>query len=279
MPDGDKKYYWLKLKKDFFKRHDIRIIEAMPNGKDYVLFYLKLLVESVDHEGMLRFNDTIPYNENMLSTITNTNIDIVRSAMKLFVELNMIELLEDETIYMSEVEKMLGAEGWSASRVRRFRERNSQNKEVKALHRNTQVTIGNTPVTYGNVELEIEIEKDIEIDKVKTSCASKSMHDAIDECFEACWKLFPRKRGKSAVSKKAKEAIAKVGYDKMAAAIKAYVADFRSRPGDRDESYMLNGSTWFNGRYADWLDVKAATQQSPVEAAGYRYVTAEDESI
>ena len=48
---SNKKYYWLKLKKDFFKRHDIQIIENMPNGKDYVLFYLKLLVESVDHEG------------------------------------------------------------------------------------------------------------------------------------------------------------------------------------------------------------------------------------
>ena len=32
---ADKRYYWLKLKRDFFKRHDIRIIEDMPNGKDY----------------------------------------------------------------------------------------------------------------------------------------------------------------------------------------------------------------------------------------------------
>ena len=53
MSDG--KYYWLKLKRDFFKRHDIRIVEGMPNGKEYILFYLKLLCESVDHEGSLRF--------------------------------------------------------------------------------------------------------------------------------------------------------------------------------------------------------------------------------
>ena len=39
------RYYWLKLKRDFFKRHDIRVIEDMPNGKEYVLFYLKLMVE------------------------------------------------------------------------------------------------------------------------------------------------------------------------------------------------------------------------------------------
>ena len=69
----DNKYYWLKLKRDFFKRHDIRIIEEMPNGKDYLLFYLKLLCESVDHEGNLRFSEQVPYNVEMLSIVTNTN--------------------------------------------------------------------------------------------------------------------------------------------------------------------------------------------------------------
>ena len=83
-----KKFYWLKLQNDFFKRHDIRIIEDMKNGKDYILFYLKLLVESISHEGELRFSQSIPYNEEMLASITNTNIDIVRSAIKLFTELN-----------------------------------------------------------------------------------------------------------------------------------------------------------------------------------------------
>ena len=110
------RFYWLKLKRDFFKRHDIQIIESMSNGKDYVLFYLKLLCESLDHEGSLRFSDTIPYNEEMLATITRTNIDTVRSAMKVFVSLGMIELLDDQTIYMSEVEKMIGSESESAER-------------------------------------------------------------------------------------------------------------------------------------------------------------------
>lgn len=113
-----KKYYWLKLKRDFFKRHDIRIIEEMPNGKDYVLFYLKLLLESVDHEGTLRFSDTIPYNEQMLSVVTNTNIDIVRSAMKLFIELHMIDVFDDQTIYMNEVEKYIGSETQWAEKKR-----------------------------------------------------------------------------------------------------------------------------------------------------------------
>ena len=127
MAEG-KKFYWLKLKRDFFKRHDIRIIEEMPNGKDYVLFYLKLLLESIDHEGSLRFSDTIPYNEQMLAVVTNTNVDIVRSAMKLFIELGMMSICDDQTIYMAEVDKLIGSavDNDGANRVRRFREKKKQ---------------------------------------------------------------------------------------------------------------------------------------------------------
>lgn len=143
-----KKYYWLKLHKDFFKKHEIRIIEAMPNGKDYILFYLKLLVESVSHEGNLRFSDTIPYSVEMLSTLTDTNVDVVRSAMKVFTELEMIEVLDDETIFMSEVEKMIGSETdehtREMNRLRQQRYRNSHKSELPesedALH-NVTVTL------------------------------------------------------------------------------------------------------------------------------------------
>jgi predicted phage replisome organizer/uncharacterized phage protein (TIGR02220 family) len=124
---ADKKYYWLKLHKDFFKRHEIRVIEEMPNGKDYILFYLKLLVESITHEGKLRFSDAIPYNEQMLSTITNTNIDTVKNAMDIFLQLNMMEILDDATIYMKEVENMVGCESATAQRMRKSR----QNKALK----------------------------------------------------------------------------------------------------------------------------------------------------
>mgnify|MGYP003305132685 CR=1 FL=1 len=149
---AEKKYYWLKLKRDFFKRHDVRIIEQMPNGKDYILFYLKMLLESIDHEGALRFSETIPYNEQMLSVITDTNVDVVKSAMAVFVELGMIELLEDRTIYMNEVQKLIGSESAVAERVRKHRENR------KLLQCNTDETKGNT---------EIEIDKEIDKEKEK----------------------------------------------------------------------------------------------------------------
>ena len=133
------RYYWLKLKRDFFKRHDIRIIESMPNGKDYILFYLKLLCESVDHEGNLRFSEEIPYNEEMLATITNTDVDVVRNAVKVFAQLGMMEMLDDGTLFMNEVQKMIGsaANNDNANRQRRYRERQ------KLLESNIPVTKSN----------------------------------------------------------------------------------------------------------------------------------------
>lgn len=119
----DKKFYWLKLKKDFFKRHDIRIIEGMPNGKEYIVLYMKLLCESIDHQGRLRFSDKIPYTPEMLSTITNTNVDIVNQAIEIFCELNLMQIDKDKTYIMCELEKMLGCETAWAEKKRAYREK------------------------------------------------------------------------------------------------------------------------------------------------------------
>lgn len=181
---GDKKYYWLKLKRDFFKRHDIRIIEEMPNGKEYLLFYLKLLVESIDHEGELRFSDTIPYNEQMLSVITNTNIDVVRSAMKLFVELKMIEVQDDATIYMAEVNKLIGSEWASAERMRNLRKKQ-------------QASLCDTNVRKSDTEKEIEkeIDKDKEIDsnKPQKRFSKPTLEEVTAYCLERGKGVDPQK--------------------------------------------------------------------------------------
>lgn len=178
---SEKKFYWLKLKKDFFKRHDIKIIEDMDNGKDYILFYLKLLCESVDHSGSLRFSDTIPYSEKMLSTITGTNIDIVRSAMKVFTSLEMIEILDDQTIYMREVEKMIGGESDSAERVRRHRAL----QQGRALQCNGVVTNCNGDIEI-DIDKEVEIEKEVSADDSAAHTTKRFKKPTIDEVIAYC---------------------------------------------------------------------------------------------
>lgn len=242
MSNQVKKYYWLKLQKDFFKRHDIRIIESMPNGKDYILFYLKLLCEATSHEGNLRFSDTIPYSESMLSTITNTNIDIVRNAIKIFEELHMIDILDDGTYFMNEVQKLVGYETEWAKKKRNYREKENakkisqrENKAIKALKSgqyednvlNERTNKGQCPKKEDNVRQEIEIEKELELKKYNnnvqnssdfelqtldlntsstsnevSSTSKKTSNKQLKEEFETLWALYPRKQGKQDAFKK-----------------------------------------------------------------------------
>jgi len=212
MADRDsKRYYWLKLEKDFFKRHDIRIIEGMPNGKDYIIFYLKLLCESTSHEGYLRFSETIPYNEDMLSTITNTNIDIVRSAIKVFTELQMMQIYDDGTIYFKQVEKMIGSETGQTIRKREARE-------------TKRYELGNSAV---NLTLDIEKEKDkeidIEIDSLKEKKIKKEKNDK--ETLKNLLTTLQMMFGNRISSENSDYAIAmfnKFGYDTTLDTIKMY---------------------------------------------------------
>ena len=175
---AEKKYYWLKLKRDFFKRHDIRIIEEMPNGKEYLLFYLKLLVESIDHEGSLRFSDTIPYNEQMLSVITNTNIDIVRSAMKLFTEgLHLIEIKDDDTIYMEEVQRMIGSE----TKWAEYKRNAKCSASNVPLLENVQSVSNDCPT-----EIEIDKEKDKDTDKEVKKPQKRFVKPTLEEVKAYC---------------------------------------------------------------------------------------------
>lgn len=190
---AEKKYYWLKLKRDFFKRHDIRFVEEMPNGKDYILFYLKMLVESVDHDGGLRFNDTIPYSDEMLAVITNTNIDIVRTAMQVFTQYGMIEVLDNGTIYMAEVQKMIGSAADNDNAIRQQRFRDKKKQEIPSIpdcvtKNNASVT---QPVTNSNesksIEIELELEKELELEnKESKPKKTRFVPPSIDEVRAYC---------------------------------------------------------------------------------------------
>lgn len=140
MATEEKKRYWLKLDKDFLKSSQIKVIKNMPNGKDYVIFYLALMLESVETIGHLRFSNLVPYNAEMLASVTDTNVDIVRTAVKIFESLGLMEILDDGTIYMTQVAEMTGKESESAERVRRYR---LKQKQQLALQCNGNVTNSN----------------------------------------------------------------------------------------------------------------------------------------
>lgn len=238
---AEKRYYWLKLKRDFFKRHDIRIIEAMPNGKDYILFYLKLLCESVDHDGNLRFSDQIPYNEDMLATITNTNIDVVRSAIKIFTQLNMMELMDDGTFYMNEVEKMIGSESYWAEkkRVQREKERLAEDEDWTMSSEIGQCPTCPSKSKSKSKSKEKEIEIEIEIEN-----RERIQYQQIADMYNDTCVSFPRLTTLSEARKKA-----------IKARLNVYsLEDFQRLFTKAQESTFLKGANNRNWTATfDWL--------------------------
>ena len=154
----NKKYYWLKLNIDFFDREEIKLIEGMPNGKDYIIFYMKLLLKSTNTDGRLMFKDIIPYTDEMLATITGTNIDVVRSAVKIFIQLGLMDKLDDGALFMLETQNMIGCETEYAKKKREYREKVKQG----LLEDKTK---DNIETKKDNVRQEIEIDKEIDKDK------------------------------------------------------------------------------------------------------------------
>lgn len=186
----EKKKYWLKLDKDFLKNPQIKVLRNMTNGKDYIIFYLSLMLESVETVGHLRFTSLVPYNDEMLSAITETNIDIVRTAVKVFCELGLMQIFDDGTIFMPAVPKMTGKECESAERVRKYRDKLKQQNKGKLLQCNNDVT-------KSNDNKEKEEEKDKEENKETNIHSNIDQKQVLIEHFEKIWKEYPNKKRKS----------------------------------------------------------------------------------
>ena len=123
---SEKKYYWLKLPKDFFKRHDVKYIESLPDGHRIVLVYLQLMVESIDHDGELRFSPKIPYSEEMLASVLGIDIDILKTSMKVLKELELVKVSKNGTIILEKVKNMVGFESEWARKKKAYREKLKQ---------------------------------------------------------------------------------------------------------------------------------------------------------
>lgn len=111
------RFYWLQLKEDFFDDDAISWVEEQPNGKDYVLFYLKLCLKSLKTNGILIReigNMLIPYSHEKLAEITHTPLDTVVVATELFVKIGLIEILSDGELYIPQLAQMVGSQSRSA---------------------------------------------------------------------------------------------------------------------------------------------------------------------
>lgn len=187
------KFYWLKLKKDFFKRHDIRILESMPNGKEFLLILLKLMTESIDHDGALRFSDSIPYDAKMLAAITDTSEAVMKESLDVFGKLELV-IQKDGTFFVSMVAdgKLVGsaADNENANRQRRWREAHANDSVMPPLQNVTHAvtqesTNPNESIENKRTENKRVREKE-KLKREKATTTSRFVAPSLEEVQEYC---------------------------------------------------------------------------------------------
>lgn len=186
-----KKYYWLKLKEDFFEEDTISWLEEQENGKDYCLFYLKLCLKSLKNDGVLIRNVGelfIPYEISKLAEITNTDIDTVIVAMELFKKIGLVQVLENGEIYLTQLKNMIGSETNWAILKRNERQKKLELDNVQKL---------------STRDRDIEIEKEIEKEQDVFSYFEKSFGRTISplevEKLQAWLEVFDEEKIKEAI--------------------------------------------------------------------------------
>lgn len=153
----NKRFYWLKLKENFFEEDTISWLEEQENGKEYCLFYLKLCLKSLKTDGILIRNVgelLVPYDIKKLAEMTHTDIDTARVSMEIFEKIGLIQILENGEIYLTQLENMVGSETTKAETMRRLRsQKKIEGNIVTKMLPRERVR-----------ERDKEIEKDIEIE-------------------------------------------------------------------------------------------------------------------
>ncbi|RHU66260.1 replication protein [Ruminococcaceae bacterium TF06-43] len=154
----NRKYYYLKLKENYFDDDSIVLLESMQDGVLYSNILLKLYLKSLKHGGRLQLDEDIPYTAQMIATITRQQIGTVERALQIFLKLGLVEVLDSGTFYMSNIELLIGQSSTEAERKRAAR---LQNKALSAPRTNGGHL---SDIRPPEIELEIELEKEIEIE-------------------------------------------------------------------------------------------------------------------
>ena len=152
----NKKYYYLKLKDNFYDSEQLIILQNMQDGYLYSDILMKLYLRSLKNEGKLMFNNMIPYTPQVLAQVVRHQVGTVEKALKIFQELGLIEILDNGAIYMMDIQNFIGKSSTEADRIRNFRKQIAiENKDFVQMYNKS------TPEIEKEKEKELDIEKEL----------------------------------------------------------------------------------------------------------------------
>jgi len=238
---SEKRYYWLKLKEDFFSSKRIKKIRSIAGGDTYTIIYFKMLLKALKTDGFLYFDGVMNDFAEELALDIDEKPDDVKVTLQLLTSVGLIEQSEDTDVYkLTYMDMMIGSETAHTQRQREYVKRKKEQMLLEASQNDADVT---EELRNGDVEkeIEIEIEKeiDIEIEKEKR----KNVSEVVDLYNELCPSL-PTVKSISEARRKA-----------IKARLNTYsIEDFKELFTKAEKSDFLKGSNSRNWSATfDWL--------------------------
>lgn len=149
----NRRYYYLKVKENFYDSEAMKILENMQDGMIFSNLLMKMYLMSLKNNGILMLTERKPHTPQTIATCTRHQTGTVERAIQIFIELGLVEILNDGTIYMSDIQLLIGQSSTEGERKKRERLR-LQEKNLLPPQVDICPSI-----------LEIELEKDTEIEK------------------------------------------------------------------------------------------------------------------
>ncbi len=170
---AEKRYYWLKLKENFFKQKSMKKLRKIAGGETYTIIYLKMLLASLQDEGRIYFDGLENSIEEETALELDEDPDNVKFTILFLEKCGLLQIEEDgKSIYMNSIQDMIGSETSAAARMRKSRDNHNR---ISQNRNNVTEQCNNVPDSYTNVQdsctdvqksyTEIEKEIDKESDK------------------------------------------------------------------------------------------------------------------
>lgn len=175
----EKKYFWFKMKEDFFRDKAIKKLRKQAGGDTLTIIYLKMLLLSLREDGRLFYEGVEDTFAEEIALDIDEDSDNVKMALMWLLKIGLIEEISESEIFLNRLPESVGKETRQAEIMRKKRAGLLEFQE----NGNNVTQNGNNVTQSGNnvtrllpdvtkCYTEIEIEKDIEIDKEKREIES-----------------------------------------------------------------------------------------------------------
>ena len=166
-----KRYYWLKLKEDFFKKKEMKKLRKLENGDTCILIYMKMIILSLESENKIFFDNVEDTFAEELSLLLDEDVDDVQRTLDFLEKVNLMETINDGEYFLPQGTTLTGSECSSAERVRKHRANKKSNKENKSCIDDDSC---NKSVTL-DIDTDIDEDKEIEQDGNKEIDENKNL--------------------------------------------------------------------------------------------------------